>query len=306
MQPALIVHGGAWDIPDDEVEAHKAGCLRALVAGWQVLDHGGTALDAVEVAVQVLEEDPTFDAGVGSVLNRDGVVELDAAIMDGETLRSGAVAAVQRIRNPIVLARHVLQSDVVLLTAAGAERFAESVGVPWCDPADLIVPRERERWSAILKQGDFQTQDAFGARRRLVPGAAPSDTVGAVAYDQFGRLAAGTSTGGTFNKLPGRVGDSPLIGCGLYADNVCGGCSSTGWGEAIIKVLLAKTAVDRMGAGDDPMMAAQGAIEVLSRRVGGYGGCILLDPHGRVGFAFNTPRMAYAYRSGEVPAVVGI
>lgn len=326
MPISLIVHGGAWDIPDDEVEAHRAGCRGALDTGWQVLERGGSALDAVEAAVRALEDAPIFDAGVGSVLNLDGEVELDAAIMDGQTLRSGAVAAVRRIRNPITLARRVLESHVVLLVGQGAERFAATAGVPLCDPAELIVERERRRWAALLQQGDVRTQDAFKGqgdkeggrqadRRASAPPASqppdlplahPGDTVGAVALDQRGHLAAATSTGGTANKLPGRVGDSPLIGCGLYADDQSGGGSTTGWGESIIKVLLAKTATDRIAAGRTPMEAAHEAIDVLAQRVGGYGGCILLDAQGRVGFAFNTPRMAYAYRTAEGQEVVGI
>jgi len=328
MSISLIVHGGAWDIPDDEVAEHQAGCRAALEAGWLVLERGGAALDAVEAAVRVLEDAPIFDAGVGSVLNRDGDAELDAAIMDGPSLRSGAVAAVRRLRNPITLARRVLESQVILLVGPGAERFAESAGLPLCDPAELIVERERARWQALLAQSEFRAQDAFGARpgegvkgRRgeeanrdahpLTPSPShplvnPGDTVGCVALDRAGRLAAGTSTGGTANKLPGRVGDSPLIGAGLYADNQTGGCSTTGWGESIMKVLLAKTATDLIGAGHDPMVAARQAIDLLARRVGGLGGCILLDSAGRVGFAFNTPRMAYAYRTEDRPLVVGI
>ncbi|HEU4323153.1 MAG TPA: isoaspartyl peptidase/L-asparaginase [Roseiflexaceae bacterium] len=291
---SLIVHGGAWDIPDDEVEDHKAGCRRALDAGWQVLESGGTALDAVEAAVRVLEDDPTYDAGIGSVLNADGVVELDAAVMDGATLRSGAIAAVQRVRAPITLARRVLESHVILLVGPGAERFAEQVGVPLCDPETFVVERERRRWQLLRDQHGVLTQDAFGARR-----SGPSDTVGAVALDRYGHVAAATSTGGTPNKLPGRVGDSPLIGAGLYADDRSGGCSSTGWGESIIKVLLAKTATDLIGAGHHPMGAARAAIDLLADRVHGLGGVILLDGRGRVGYAFNTPRMAYAYRCSE-------
>jgi beta-aspartyl-peptidase (threonine type) len=306
MPLSLIVHGGAWDIPDEEADEHQDGCRRALDAGWRVLEAGGTALDAVEAAVRVLEDAPIFDAGVGSVLNRDGEVELDAAVMDGATLRSGAVAAVRRVRNPITLARRVLESHVILLVAQGAERFAEQVGIPLCDPAELIVERERRKWAELLAQPDAQTQDTFGAKPALRPMAQPSDTVGAVALDRNGNLAAGTSTGGTPNKLPGRVGDSPLIGCGLYADDQTGGCSSTGWGESIIKVLLAKTATDLIGVGHEPMVAAQMAIDTLAQRVGGYGGCILLDGRGRPGFAFNTPRMAYAYRADDGRVVVGI
>jgi beta-aspartyl-peptidase (threonine type) len=301
MPISLIVHGGAWAIPDDEVEAHKLGCRQALDIGWQVLQQGGAALDAVEAAVRALEDNPTFDAGVGSILNADGIVELDAAIMDGQTLRSGAVAAVQRIRNPITLARRVLESDVILLVGSGAERFAQEVGTPLCAPFEFITERERERWMALRKQQDFRTQDAFGNTAQSSARSSrldqPGDTVGAVALDQYGHIAAGTSTGGTPNKLPGRVGDSPLIGCGLYADDLAGGCSSTGWGESIIKVLLAKTATDLLRNQRDPMAAAQAAIEILAQRVGGLGGCILLDRQGHVGLAFNTPRMAYAYRT---------
>ena len=328
MPISLIVHGGAWDIPDDDVAKHQSGCRAALEAGWQVLDRGGAALDAVEAAVRVLEDAPIFDAGVGSVLNRDGDVELDAAIMDGPTLRSGAVAAVRRLRNPITLARRVLESQVILLVGQGAERFAVAAGLPLCDPAELIVERERGRWQALLAQSEFRSQDAFGAKQGdqqkggkgegenadahpftpspLRPLSTPGDTVGCVALDRAGRLAAGTSTGGTANKLPGRVGDSPLIGAGLYADNQTGGCSTTGWGESIMKVLLAKTATDLIGAGHDPMTAARQAIDILARRVGGLGGCILLDSAGQIGFAFNTPRMAYAYRAEASPIIVGI
>jgi L-asparaginase / beta-aspartyl-peptidase len=322
MPLALIVHGGAWAIPDDEVAAHQAGCRQALDAGWRVLLAGGAALDAVEAAVRVLEDAPIFDAGVGSVLNRDGDVELDAAIMDGATLRSGAVAAVRRVRNPVTLARRVLESQVVLLVAEGAERFAVQAGVLLCDPAELIVEREYKRWQELLQQESFRTQDAFVARpggqeadgdethpltrSPAHPLTHPSDTVGAVALDQYSHLAAATSTGGTANKPPGRVGDSPLIGCGLYADDLTGGCSSTGWGESIIKVLLAKTATDLVGAGHNPMAAAGMAIDILARRVAGYGGCILIDGRGRVGLAFNTPRMAYAYRTEGSETVAGI
>ncbi len=169
--------------------------------------------------------------------------------------------------------------------------------MPFCDPNELIVERERARWQELQRR-TARTQDAFMHY--------PNDTVGAVALDHNGNIAAATSTGGTANKLPGRVGDSPLIGAGLYADNTSGGCSSTGWGESIIKVLLAKTATDTIAHGVEPMAAAQAAISVLANRVGGFGGVILLDGAGRPGFAFNTPRMAYAYRTETGQAVVGI
>jgi beta-aspartyl-peptidase (threonine type) len=186
---------------------------------------------------------------------------------------------------------------VVLLVGTGAERFAEQVDIPFCNPSELVVERERRRWEMLRQRTDIRTQDAFMQQ--------PNDTVGAVALDRYGRVAAATSTGGTANKLPGRVGDSPLIGCGLYADNQTGGCSSTGWGESIIKVLLAKTATDFIQQ-YTAMEAAQAAINVLERRVGGFGGCILLDGKGQPGFAFNTPRMAYAYRTESNGTVIGI
>jgi len=322
---ALIVHGGAWDIPDDEVAPHLAGCRRALAAGWEALTNGRSALDAVEVAVRVMEDDPTFDAGVGSVLNRDGLVELDAAIMDGATLRSGAVAAVRGIRNPISLARRVLESEAALLVGRGAERFADTVGIERCADEDMIVPRERARWEELCRLAAYRTPDAFqrppgevAGLRGIVAGGDhapdqpglriqhPGDTVGAVALDRYGNLAAAVSTGGTPFKLPGRVGDTPLIGAGLYADVQTGGCASTGWGESIIKVLLAKTATDFLGAGYAPVEAARAAIERLEQRVHGLGGVILIDARGRVGYAFNTPRMAYAYRVEGGAEVAGV
>jgi beta-aspartyl-peptidase (threonine type) len=322
---ALIVHGGAWDIPDDEVAPHLAGCRRALAAGWEALTNGRSALDAVEVAVRIMEDDPTFDAGVGSVLNRDGLVELDAAIMDGATLRSGAVAAVRGIRNPISLARRVLESEAALLVGRGAERFADTVGIERCADEDMIVPRERARWEELCRLAAYRTPDAFqrppgevAGLRGIVAGGDhapdqpglriqhPGDTVGAVALDRYGNLAAAVSTGGTPFKLPGRVGDTPLIGAGLYADVQTGGCASTGWGESIIKVLLAKTATDFLGAGYAPVEAARAAIERLEQRVHGLGGVILIDVRGRVGYAFNTPRMAYAYRVEGGAEVAGV
>lgn len=294
---ALIVHGGAWDIPNAEVEAHKAGCLAALDAGWAVLQSGGTALDAVEAAVRVLENDPTYDAGVGSFLNEIGEVELDAAIMDGNSMMSGAVAAVQHIRHPVTLARKVLESDYILVVGSGAERFAKQIGMELCSADELVVERERERWKAQQNQPNFKGRDAFKSAH---------DTVGAVALDDHGNLAAATSTGGIPNKLPGRVGDSPLLGSGLYADNESGGCSTTGWGESIMKVCLAKTATDNLADGTHPRDAAKQSIAYLARRVHGLGGCIVLDRAGRVGWAHNTPRMAFAFRTSEHEPVAAI
>ncbi|MBW2733158.1 MAG: isoaspartyl peptidase/L-asparaginase, partial [Deltaproteobacteria bacterium] len=243
MPAALAVHGGAWDIPSREVGAHHHGVLESLHAGWDVLARGGSSIDACVASVKVMEEDPTFDAGVGSFLNADGDVELDAGIMDGGTLTAGSVAAVARIRFPVALARRVLDSPYVLLVGTGAERFAESEGIDLCDPAIFVTDRERERWKKLAEMGDITPERAF------VRFGTPSDTVGAVAVDDAGNVAAATSTGGTPNKHPGRVGDSPIIGAGFYADNNTGACSTTGWGEQIMKVGLARTAVDLVGRG---------------------------------------------------------
>jgi len=304
MKPSLIVHGGAWDIPDEAVDACKAGCARALEAGWSVLSCGGSALDAVQSAVIVLEDDHVFDAGFGSHLTLDGFVECDAIVMDGATLRAGSVAALRRIRNPIRLARRVLENcPHMMLVAEGAERFAADQGLELCAPEELIAEAERDAW---LKCRNSKHAAAYHRGHE-------QGTVGAVALDRDGRLFAATSTGGTCCKLPGRVGDSPLIGCGCYADAEAGGVSCTGYGEAIMKVVLAKTAADflRHPASSDPKpspsilpklsmpdvsaLAAREAVSVLAKRTHATGGLVLLDRQGNPGFAFNTPRMAYGY-----------
>lgn len=309
MKPSLIVHGGAWDIPDEAVATCKSGCERALTAGWRILDSGGSALDAIEAAVVILEDDPIFDAGYGSHLNLDGRVECDAIVMDGATLRAGAVATLRHIRNPVRLARKVLENcPHMMLVAEGAERFAHEQGIKLCAPEELITDAERIAWAKCKMD-----KHAPSFHRGHEQG-----TVGAVAMDRNGRLFAATSTGGTCCKLPGRVGDSPLIGCGCYADSETAAVSCTGYGEAIMKVVMAKTAADflrgstqdkaRAGNGaaraasvmapsetDLAMVAARQSVELLARRTHATGGLILLDRHGNPGWAFNTPHMAYGY-----------
>lgn len=283
---SLIVHGGAWGIPDEALAACRLGIRRALESGGEVLARGGTALDAVERAVVLLEDDVTFDAGTGSHLNRDGQVQLDAILMDGTTLKAGSVAAVERVRNPILLCRKLLESSQhMMLVGAGAELFAQENGLPLCAPSELIIERERAAWLRC-RQGEHRS--AFHIERS-------HGTVGAVARDSGGKIAAATSTGGTCCKFPGRVGDSPLIGCGCYADGEAGGVSSTGHGEAIMKILMAKTAVDWLARGTASSEAAKETIGWLARRTGSTAGLILLDREGRPGAAFNTPRMAYGY-----------
>ena len=299
MRPAIIVHGGAWDIPQDAHQAHRQGTLRAVEAGWAVLAAGGTAMDAVEAAIVVMEDDETFNAGRGSFLNADGQVELDAGCMHGATLQVGAVAGLQFIQNPIRLARAVMEkSEHVLLIAQGAQRFAQRMGFPTCNLTDLAVPREFERWQKLLYDRTYSARQSF---------VRPADTVGCVALDQAGHLAAGTSTGGTPNKMPGRVGDVPMVGSGFYADDELGGASSTGWGESIAKVLLARLALHCLDELEDPQTAAQTAIQVLADKVGGLGGIILLSRNGQPGWHCNTPHIAHAYQAAGMDApIVGL
>jgi beta-aspartyl-peptidase (threonine type) len=293
--PVLVVHGGAWAIPDDVVEAHLKGVQKAVAEGWRVLESGGKALDAVQAAIVSMEDDEIFDAGRGSFLTRDGRVQLDALMMDGATLRAGGVGCVERIRNPIQAARLILDdSPHVYFVGEGAERFAEEHGITLCDNEDLVIERE------VLRLKAAQAKEAAGDPDLTFAGPQSShDTVGAVALDANGNIAAGTSTGGTLNKAPGRVGDSSLIGCGCYADNLSAAASCTGWGEPIMKLVLAKWAADRVRSGGAPDAVATEAMGYLKNRLQGHGGMILLDARGRLGIAHNTPRMAWAYKSTE-------
>jgi beta-aspartyl-peptidase (threonine type) len=299
LKPSLIVHGGAWNIPDEAVEDCRAGIRAALEAGWKILSSDGTATDAVQAAIVSLEDDPTFDAGFGSHLNRDGRVQLDAILIDGASLKAGAVAAVERIRNPIRLARLVLEnSEHMMLVGPGAEQFAQENGLPLCDPEDLILDRERTAWRRCL-------EDSHASEHHF---SHDLDTVGAVALDSRGRLVAGTSTGGTCCKFPGRIGDSPLIGCGCYADLDAGGISCTGHGEGIMKIVMAKMAADlltdpqvlsphrqKSDPGSLAQAVADACVRKLAHRAHTTGGLILLDREGHPAAAFNTDRMAYGF-----------
>ena len=296
QKPILVVHGGAWAMPDDAVDAHLNGVRNALRAGWQVLEEGGTAVDAVEEAVVVMEDDETFDAGRGSFLTRDGHVQMDALIMDGKTLRAGGVGCVEKVRNAIRLSRLVLdESPHVYFVGEGAERFAQEHGMSLIDNSELVLPREVERLrkvQALLAEG--KADPTFAGAEFA------DDTVAAVARDPFGNLAAATSTGGTVNKTPGRVGDSSLIGCGCYADNLSAAVSCTGWGEPMMKLVLAKWAADHVQPGkENAQSTAELAIQMLSQRLKGHGGLIVLDAHGHYGIAHNTPRMAWGVRQDD-------
>jgi L-asparaginase / beta-aspartyl-peptidase len=270
-KPAVIVHGGAGPIRDDSLPQRLEGCKAAALAAWDILAQNGSALDSAEAAVVVLEDNRLFNAGIGSTLNQNGKVEMDAAIMDGDLLRAGAVAAVERIKNPIKLARRVMEDGRhVILAGEGALTFAREIGFPQCSPELLIVEHERKRWAE--KHG----------------------TVGCVVLDASGRIAVATSTGGIFNKLPGRIGDSPLPGCGTYADDR-GGVSCTGLGEAIIRVVLGKTAIDFLSEGIDPNTAARKSLALLEAKTGAQAGLIMIDCHGRIGYARNTTHMPVCF-----------
>jgi beta-aspartyl-peptidase (threonine type) len=276
------------------------GVSNALAIGYAILEDGGTAVDAVEAAVTVMEDDETFDAGRGSFLTSDGRVQLDALLMDGSNLRAGGVACVERLRNPIQAARLVLdKSPHVYFVGAGAERFAQPArhGTlrqlrtrprPRAQP-----PRRSPVQQRRSRRPPLQETTTFSGRPVKPPapklGMDSHDTVGAVALDAHGNLAAATSTGGTLNKAPGRVGDSSLIGCGCYADNLSAAVSLTGWGEPIMKLVLGKWAVDRVQRGVAPKISADGRHRLPLQTPQGHGGIILLGPDGRFGLAHNTP-----------------
>ena len=294
--PALLVHGGAWDIPDAVVRDHRDGLREALGVGRQLLRDGGAALDVVTETVAALEAHGAFDAGCGAMLNQDGAVELDAGIMDGATLRYGSVMATQRVAHPVRVARRLLADDrgqARMLVGEGAERFADAEGFALVDNDALVCERERARYEQLRTEAD-----------RVVPSRsfrpqAGHDTVGCVARDANGRLAAATSTGGTPFKPPGRVGDSPLPGAGFYATEGAA-VSATGWGEAIAAVVLACRTADAVHGGATPEEAARARLLHMHDCVddpdgeGATGGLLVLDADGHGAVAFTTPRMARA------------
>lgn len=306
-----VVHGGAWAISESDTAEVAAGSKLAAAAGYAVLTRGGSAIDAVEAAIRVLETAPVFDAGTGSVLNAAGLVEMDALLCDGRTLASGAIVGIDNVAHPISVARKVMDSTPhAMLAGTGAREFAAACGEPMVDPSSLVTEASRVEWNlqkdyASSVQGTF-VNDCGGASSTC------HDTVGCVALDAGGNVAAGTSTGGICMKMVGRVGDSPLFGCGGYADNAVGACSTTGHGESIIKVMLAANAVNRLDAADssstsvgatvDVSVAARGALTHMRDRVRGYGGLILLRPNGDFSIGHTTTRMAWAFACGDSAA----
>ncbi|NXE14216.1 ASGL1 asparaginase, partial [Lophotis ruficrista] len=275
MKPVIVVHGGAGRIFKEREEGSRAGVVRAALQGYGILKKGGSALDAVEEAVRSMEDDPHFNAGE---------VEMDAIIMDGKNLDSGAVSAVKCIANPIKLARLVMEKTKhMLLTDHGAHLFAQAMGIPETPGEKLVTERSRERW-----------------KKNLEPDSNPEEfqkdlgTVGAVAIDNEGNVACATSTGGLSNKLIGRVGDTACIGSGGYADNHSGATSTTGHGESIMKVVLARLILYHMEQGMSPEMAADTALDYMKTRVGGLGGVIVVNNSGEWAARFSTKQMSWA------------
>ncbi|CAG6018041.1 unnamed protein product [Menidia menidia] len=285
MLPVVLVHGGAGQIPKERSQMSTSGVCSAARSGYLVLQGGGSSMDAVVEAVTQLENNPSFNAGCGSVLNITGEVEMDAIVMDGKTLASGAVSAVRNIANPVQLARLVMEkTSHACLTAEGASKFARSMGVPEVPQESLITDYSRMRW-----------------KKNLVPDANPVEcqmgkmgTVGAVAVDAEGNVACATSTGGMLNKMEGRVGDTPCIGSGGYADNLVGAVSTTGHGETIMKVTLARLILFHMEQGQSAEAASDLGLAYMKSRVGGIGGVVTVDPKGNWAPRFSSLQMAWA------------
>uniref|UniRef100_A0A8C2YZ87 Isoaspartyl peptidase/L-asparaginase n=1 Tax=Cyclopterus lumpus TaxID=8103 RepID=A0A8C2YZ87_CYCLU len=277
MFPVVVVHGGAGQVPKERSEGSSLGVRMAARAGYAILRGGGSSMDAVVEAVSQLENDPFFNAGRGSLLNIKGEVEMDAIVMDGKTLGCGAVSAVLNIANPIRLARLVMdKTSHVCLTAEGANRFARSVGVPEVPPESLVTEYSRMCWNK-----EQEEKKGMG-------------TVGAVAVDRQGNVACATSTGGVANKMEGRVGDTACIGSGGYADNQVGAVSSTGYGEAIMKVNLARLILFHMEQGQSVEAASGLGLAYMESRVGGLGGVVTVDPQGHWAARFSSLQMAWA------------
>lgn len=294
--PLVVVHGGAGNFGADDPSSsggpdapRLVGVRHAAAEALALLQRGGSALDAVEVAVRILEDDPTYNAATGACLNAEGEAELDAAIMDGATLGCGAVASVKDVQNPVTLARRVMElTGHVLLVGPGASAFAREVGIPPIPNARLVTAVQRARWLRARAS-------AGGGGEPL----APLGTVGAVARDRQGHLAAANSTGGTALKRPGRVGDTPIFGAGTYADDRLAAVAGTGQGERFIQVGMARLAAELVGRGLGPMEAAREAVRLLHERVRGEGGVIVAGPRGPAGFAHNTPLMSRAWSTPD-------
>ncbi|XP_063916766.1 isoaspartyl peptidase/L-asparaginase-like [Zophobas morio] len=285
MEPIVLVHGGAGDIPDSRVPLKIAGVKKAASLGYKILRNGGSVLDAVEEAVKSMEDDEAFNAGYGSVLNLDGEVEMDASIMIGANLNSGAVTVVKDIAHPITLARLVMEKTPhVLLAGVGANRFAKDQGVPTVPPGSLVSKYATEALEDFKEHGDNRTEIG------------DVGTVGAVAIDSKGRLAAATSTGGINGKMVGRSSDTSMIGSGTYADDDVGAVSTTGHGESIARYCLAHTIIYEIKNGSSANVATSKALKGMTAKLHNTAGAITISKSGGLGIDFTSRRMAWAYQ----------
>lgn len=307
--PVLVIHGGAGAMdeakmkPEDR-EAYKAGLRAALNAGYALLDSGGFALDAVTLAVRILEDDSLFNAGRGAVLTRAGGVELDASIMDGRTLAAGSVAGAKTIKNPVLAARAVMEhSPHVMFAGPGADSFAAEQGLTQVQPSYFLTEKSKaslERWRRGELERKRKADSARGGGSLFTHPDQKWGTVGAVALDNRGHLAAATSTGGMTGKRSGRVGDAPIIGAGTYANDSSCAVSCTGWGEYFIRLSMAKSVSDRMElAGESLEKAATTMIHQKLPALGGDGGLIAVDKNGNIVMPFNTDGMFRGWKRGD-------
>lgn len=285
--PCVLVHGGAGDVPEAKRALHAEGCLDAARIGHHVLAAGGSALDAVQAAAKRLEDLPQFNAGTGAALTEEGEVEHDASIMSGADLRAGAVCALPGFKNPIEVARAALEDGRhVLYAGVGGAALAKLYGIEPVDPGSLVTAAAKSRLAAVLRER---------AGGEPAKGGWAGGTIGAVALDRHGHFAAATSTGGIVGKRRGRVGDSPLIGAGTYAEDGAGAISATGDGEAVIRYVLAHRIAESLRDGMDAFEAARTHVRGMLYRVGGRGGVIVVDREGRIGLARSTETMSYAW-----------
>jgi len=301
----IVVHGGAGRIRPESREKALRGVKKAAKTGFDVLCKGGSALDAVEEAVKIMEDDPTFNAGIGSTLTIDGKIEMDASIMDGKTLNAGSVAMITNIKHPVTLARIVMEeTDHVLVAGKFAEKLAEKFNLEKCNPVTEHRLKIWKEYKAMLIKGEYQYLPKTTSLIKLLPELA-ADTVGAVARDQDGNLAAATSTGGLTLKLPGRIGDTPLIGCGNYADNEAGAASATGIGEVAIRLVLAKTVCDFMRNGLTAQKAVEKGIELVKTRQNNLPmGIIAVDKYGNPGISHNSESLSWAMVTSDSSKVI--
>jgi beta-aspartyl-peptidase (threonine type) len=296
QRPVIVVHGGAGKWSSERSQAGLEGVKRAATTGFDILNNGGSAVDAVMEAVAVMEDDGAFNAGYGSSLNIERGVEMEASIMNGKTLQAGAAGLLRDIRNPVRLARIVMEkTDHVFVVGKGAEKLAKLFNLERRNPMSDLRLKYYEEQKKLLLDGKFELPK-LAELIKTHPDLFQLETVGAVALDKNGNVAAATSTGGFPLKLPGRIGDSPLIGCGTYADNNAGACSATGVGEIAIRLALSKTVCNYMENGKTAQEAVEEAITLVNTRISAtynHMGLIAVDPYGRVGAAHNSPNMCW-------------